>query len=380
MPTYSATPSTKSVAEDIYSAVAPELFVVDVGPLFPGYDDVPGVFFAARSMQRNHSASITVFESRDGGTTYHEAKEIPIQCKAGDYYGTRRWWTAAASADSFTIDPSTHQILEDSGSELATGWDEASKLSVSFNGMTDPGGNPYTLASATEIEVLNGQNRLVLDPNGSPEVISFKTATVTTAASGTYKLTSLLRGQRGSEVEIANLSGARISASESRFPFVVVDEAAFVFHAVDPADIGKEIHYKALPAGMAIAAATDTSAHVTHTVQGNNVAPFHPAHIEGSRDGSNNLTVTWKRRTRSKVRLMGAKAQPYGEDRDAYEVDFYNTAGSSVLRTVAVTAATASYTAAQQTADGLTPGAAVKCKVYQLSNTAGRGRSEMTTV
>ena len=77
---------------------------------------------------------------------------------------------------------------------------------------------------------------------------------------------------------------------------------------------------------------------------------------------------------------MGVKAHPYGDDREAYEVDFYNAAGSAVLRTVEATTTTAAYSAANQTTDGLTPGDAVKCKVYQMSDVAGRGRTEMSTV
>ncbi|MNG17675.1 hypothetical protein D3C84_1016780 [compost metagenome] len=67
-----------------------------------------------------------------------------------------------------------------------------------------------------------------------------------------------------------------------------------------------------------------------------------------------------------------------GEASEAYQVDIYS--GATVVRTISATTPTASYTAAEQTADGLTPGNPVTLRVYQLSDVRGRGFPAIATV
>lgn len=55
-----------------------------------------------------------------------------------------------------------------------------------------------------------------------------------------------------------------------------------------------------------------------------------------------------------------------------FDVEFLN-GGGIVVRTKTVTTETVSYTAAEQTTDGLTPGNLVRMKIYQISATVGRG-------
>ena len=60
------------------------------------------------------------------------------------------------------------------------------------------------------------------------------------------------------------------------------------------------------------------------------------------------------------------------EDTEAYEVDIMD--GDTVARTISsLSDESASYTAAQQTADGFTPGDPIDCNIYQLSAAVGRG-------
>jgi hypothetical protein len=106
--------------------------------------------------------------------------------------------------------------------------------------------------------------------------------------------------------------------------------------------------------------------------------PKSPVHIAGARDGSNNLTVTWVRRTRLQVPGLGLGPVPLGELSEAYSIDIYS--GATVVRTIAATTPTATYTAAEQTADGLSPGAPVALRVYQLSDVRGRGVPGIATV
>jgi len=71
---------------------------------------------------------------------------------------------------------------------------------------------------------------------------------------------------------------------------------------------------------------------------------------------------------------------PLGESSQAYEVDIRNAGDTATLRTIKATTPTVSYTAAQQTTDGLTPGNPVVLRVFQISATVGRGIQRSATV
>jgi hypothetical protein len=109
--------------------------------------------------------------------------------------------------------------------------------------------------------------------------------------------------------------------------------------------------------------------------------PYSPVHIWGERDGSNNLTITWVRRSRLRAPGIGNGPVPLGEATEAYEIDILDGASPpGVLRTLTATTSAVNYTAAQQTADGLTPGDPVSLRVYQISDVRGRGYPGEATV
>jgi len=106
--------------------------------------------------------------------------------------------------------------------------------------------------------------------------------------------------------------------------------------------------------------------------------PLSPVHIAGSRDGSDNLTITWIRRTRVNQEWRDQVDVPLGEETEAYEVDILN--GASVVRTITAAAQTAPYSAANQTTDFGSPQAAVVVNIYQMSELVGRGFPGTATV
>jgi len=77
---------------------------------------------------------------------------------------------------------------------------------------------------------------------------------------------------------------------------------------------------------------------------------------------------------------MDAVAIGLGEASQAYEVDIRNAGDTATLRTITAATPIASYTAAQQTTDGLTPGNPVVLRVFQISATVGSGIQRSTTV
>lgn len=94
-------------------------------------------------------------------------------------------------------------------------------------------------------------------------------------------------------------------------------------------------------------------------------------HIAGARDGSDNLTVTAIPRTRIGGEWLDGGESPTGETIQSYELDVLN--GGTVVRTIATSSPSFSYTAAQQTTDFGSPQASISVVLYQLSAMVGRG-------
>jgi hypothetical protein len=195
------------------------------------------------------------------------------------------------------------------------------------------------------------------------EILYFRDATLNT--DGTYTLRGFLRGRRGSEYA---MSGHAVGDR-----FVLVDPTKFVRVTQSTADIGIEKQYKAVTSGMSIADVTAQP----FTNLGVGLMPYAPVLLGGGRDASNNATLTWVRRNRISGELRNNVDVPMSEATEAYEVDIYSSSSyGTVVRTITgLTSPTASYSAANQTADGLTPGNTIYFRVWQLSSTVGRGHA-----
>jgi len=216
-----------------------------------------------------------------------------------------------------------------------------------------------TLASSTRDAVLNSLtvNAMLI---GS-EVIQFKTATLVSA--GVYTLSGLLRGGRGTEWAM--------TGHEAAERCVLLREAGLRRVLLDNNELGLSRYYKGVTIGRTLS--TATAEQFTNNAVG--LKPFSPFDLRATRDASNNITFTWQRRTRLTVRMIGALgiSVPLGEETEAYEIDILAGSPAAVVRTISATSRTASYTAAEQTADGLTPGNVVSVEVFQLSADVGRG-------
>lgn len=215
------------------------------------------------------------------------------------------------------------------------------------------------LSSTTYAGLLAGVNMAVL----GDEILYFRDATLQT--NGSYTVRGLLRGRRGSEYAMGS------HASFERF--VLVDPTAFVRIAQSTADIGIDRLYKPVTAGMSLADATAQA----FTNLGVGLMPYAPVQLGGGRDASNNATLSWVRRNRISGELRNNVDVPMSEASEAYEVDiFANSSYATVVRTISgLTSPTASYSAASQTTDGLTPGNTIYLRVYQLSAVVGRGHA-----
>ena len=254
--------------------------------------------------------------------------------------------------------------LGDPGPDALWAWDDVNTLPVQVQA--------GSISSATETAVFDGANSaLVRHADGSAELIQFANAELDGIATdgsndSLYVLSHLLRGRRNTEyAAYGHADGETI---------VFLPSGLQRTASLPLTIIGNTRYYK----GVTFGTDPSTITAQTFTSQGNDLKPASPVHLTGARDGSNNLTIGWTRRTRYGGRGL-AGPTPLHEAVEAYEIDVYS--GLSVVRTISWVPGTydvdgnptAAYSAAHQTADGLTPGNPVSIKVFQISSDVGRG-------
>jgi len=232
-------------------------------------------------------------------------------------------------------------------------WDEINTLDVVLTS--------GELESVTALACLNGRNRATV----GLEVIGFRSAELIDVH--TYRLSGLLRGLRQTEATIPNHID-----DES---FILLTGKGLEFIELENAAQGMPRSYKVVTPGSRLPEAPSFS----FTVTGATAQCFAPVNIRGTRDASNNLTVEWTRVTRANVRLLSQQAIPMAEPFERYELEVRDSS-DNLLRTIVVNAPYAVYTAAQQTADGITPGNPVFVFVRQLGDIVHAGRTRGAVV
>lgn len=183
---------------------------------------------------------------------------------------------------------------------------------------------------------------------------------------GQFELSDLLRGRRGTEHAVG------LHTTDDVAVFIPAESTESLDYG--QADWNLERQYAAASIGQT----AEDVMFIDFTATGERLKPRSPVQITGERDGSNNLTLEWIRRTRLFAPPMGYGDAPLGEASESYEVDII--VGGNVVRTITATTPTAAYSAANQTTDGITPGNPVTGNVYQISATYGRGWAGAFTV
>lgn len=213
-----------------------------------------------------------------------------------------------------------------------------------------------TLSSAAnDLAVLNGANLCLL---GS-ELLQFRD--VTSLGAGVYRLSHLLRGRFGTEWAMDMHSDSDV--------FIAISQSTTyrLYGEID--ELNKVALLKAVSSGQNVESASPEVLLNT----GIGLKPYAPVHVDGTRDGSDNLTITWVRRTRVTGGWNDYGNVPLGELTEAYEIDILNPSTGAVVRTLNATAETVVYSAANQTTDFGGVQATVVCIIYQMSQTVGRG-------
>ena len=215
------------------------------------------------------------------------------------------------------------------------------------------------LSSINDLALFSGGNAAAIEhASGRWEIIQFRDATL--VAPSTYALTSLLRGQQGTDGTISPMlpAGAR---------FVLLDTALTRLDLA-PAEVALPLNWRFGPSNRDLGSPSyDTLA---HAFAGIGHRPYAPVHIRSKRDDAG-LHIHWIRRSRIGGDSWEGTEIPLGEERERYEVDVID--GASTLRTLTTSIPTALYSTADQLADFGTEPDALTIRIHQLSERFGRG-------
>jgi len=231
-----------------------------------------------------------------------------------------------------------------------------------------------TLESVTDLTLFGGANALAVESApGKWEIVQAGAAEL--IATGRYRLTRLLRGQRGTEAAMGNPTpaGARV---------VVVDSALAPLPIAE-ADLGLPWNWRIGPAARSVSDASYTA--LAFTPAGRGLVPFAPVHVAQpwrTARSPGDLTIRWTRRSRALVADAWEQVEvPLAEDLESYDVKILD--GAAVKRALTSTTTSVLYTVAQQTTDWgapLGPGQTLAIRIYQLSNRLGRGDPATVTL
>jgi hypothetical protein len=225
------------------------------------------------------------------------------------------------------------------------------------------------LASVTEAQMLAGANHFAYGVDGRWEIIAAKTCTL--QADGSYTLTNLLRGRFGTEAYASqHIIGDKL---------VMLSRARLQFIQASINQIGLAALFKSATFGSAL----DDYPGRAFTYRGVNLKPLAPVYLNGSRHPStNDWSLEWLRRSRIGGEWRDGVDVPLGEAREAYDVEIYSSSAyTTIKRTFSgLTTPAASYTSAQQVADFGSNQSTLYVKVYQLSDSIGRGSALTTSI
>jgi hypothetical protein len=191
------------------------------------------------------------------------------------------------------------------------------------------------LVDATEDEVLAGANNALIGIDGRWEWVGFKT--VVDNLDGTYTLSGFtLRGYRGSEVFCAR--------HETNDVFVTID-FAWLRRANHPvADLGNTLYYLAAGIGQNPA----VSATIPHVITGAAETPYACVNLDAVEASPDGIDISWDYRSRI---ASGFNPVNFGEETLAFEVDIYDTDGTTYLRTLTSTTNSVHYATADVVSD-----------------------------
>jgi hypothetical protein len=211
---------------------------------------------------------------------------------------------------------------------------------------------PGMLFDRTEAEVLSGRNNAYIGAPGRWEWVGFKD--VTDNGDGTYTLSGFSRrGYRGSEVFCGTHEVGDLFVLVN-FPWV-----RSMLHPVD--DLGETLYYRAVGNGQNPAAAPI----LPHVITGTAETPYACLNLDAAEATPDGIDISWDYRSRIAEGLNPAN---FGEAALEFEIDIYDTDGTTWLRTLTSTTNSVHYATADVVADfGADPPSDLHFRVFMMS-------------
>ncbi len=283
---------------------------------------------------------------------------------AKPWYGTAAVWRSADTS-GFTLLDTVGQAAQIGmlAADLPAGplwrFDHGNELLIDlFSG---------TLTSVTDTELFAGANALAVESTpGIWEIIQFGNAEL--VAAGRYRLTRLLRGQRGTGDAIGNPAptGARVVVLDSGLQPLSIAEA----------DLGLPWNWRIGPASAAPSDAIMQAR--TFTPNGRGLMPFAPAQIRMRREANGDLALRWLRCDRSLSADSWVLTDvPMSEATEAYDLELLD--GATVKRSLTVATPAFTYTPAMQVTDFGGPVTSLSVRITQIG-ALGRGAPHFETI
>ncbi len=276
---------------------------------------------------------------------------------AKPWYGTAAVWRSASTSGFAlldTIGQSAHmgRLSADLPAGPLWRFDHGNELLVDLSS--------GTLTSVTDLELFAGANALVIE--SAPGVWEIAQAgNAELVSTGRYRLTRLLRGQRGTEDAMGNPTpaGARV---------VVLDSAIQPLSTFE-VDLGLPWNWRIGPANAP--PSDPLMIAQSFTPNGRGLKPFAPAQLRMRREANGDLTLRWLRSDRSLSADSWVLTDvPMSEATEAYDLE--TLSGATVKRSLTVASPAFTYTAAMQTADLGEPANNLSVRIYQIG-ALGRG-------
>lgn len=311
--------------------------VFDSPPVEDGFGLTPGVHVVCCAQPGSSWAGVALYVSQDDGQSYQFVRTIDTQHPIGT-----TTTVLAAAAPSETL-----------GSSAVT-FDTVSSVTVDFE---NTGFIP--IVTVPDAGTLQGYNWFAVIDGDGQVVEVFGAATVVQNSATNYTFSRLLRGVRGTWQGCASphAAGSRIVGVSFFY--------SATGHYVDTVGLlnNTNLSFKFVPAGSELASVTAVGLVSTHR----NVQPFALRDLTKKYDaGTQAVTFTVANWTRTNIPPGTVGPYPLDEPHEAYLFTIYDPTGQTALRQITKTAQGSGaavlrdpsivYTAAEQTADGYTPG------------------------
>ena len=210
------------------------------------------------------------------------------------------------------------------------------------------------LNSSTSL-FINNQSNLALIGN---EIIQFQNAKH--IRENIYQISHMLRGRFGTE--------PHINKHKNREFFLLLDNLPYT--KISKSSIKKSLMYKVI-----FNRSSSYEEELTYTYYANNLKPLSVVHVKGTRDIYHNLIITWVRRARINAEWLDNTDTPLDEEIESYDIEILDNQ-NIIKRTITIkNTSIFVYSIEQQHTDFKSIQKNINIRIYQNSNTVGRGNA-----